>query len=136
MDHSKDRKRASLLIVFALGVIFTYLAFLFLPFVQTKIEKDRTKIGHKADRTAHVNETDDMKGVMNTMNHDISNVSGAEFDKAFLENMIIHHEGAVSMANTALKKSQNPSIRSLSEEIIKAQKKEILMMRELERDLP
>jgi uncharacterized protein (DUF305 family) len=136
MDHSKDRQKVSLLIVFALGVFFTYLAFLFLPFVHTKIEKDRTKMGHKAGGTAQINEADAMKGVMNTMNHDIANENGTEFDKVFLDNMIIHHEGAVSMSEIALKKSKNPDIRALSEEIIEVQKKEIIIMREWKSKLP
>jgi uncharacterized protein (DUF305 family) len=50
---------------------------------------------------------------------------GASFDKAFLEEMIVHHEGAVDMAELVLEKSERPELRKLAEEIITAQKKEI-----------
>jgi hypothetical protein len=50
---------------------------------------------------------------------------GDSFDKAFLEEMIVHHEGAVDMAELVLEKSDRPELRKLAEEIIAAQTKEI-----------
>jgi uncharacterized protein (DUF305 family) len=50
------------------------------------------------------------------------------FDKAFIDAMIPHHESAVSMANVALAESENARIRSLAEEIVAAQEREIRQM--------
>lgn len=51
------------------------------------------------------------------------------FEHRFLEAMISHHEGAVSMAQAALENSEHPEIRSLAEAIIAAQEGEIEQMR-------
>ncbi|MBP9752144.1 MAG: DUF305 domain-containing protein [Candidatus Moranbacteria bacterium] len=50
---------------------------------------------------------------------------GDLFDRAFLEEMIVHHKGAVDMAKLVLEKSARPELRKLAEEIIAAQTKEI-----------
>lgn len=53
-----------------------------------------------------------------------------QFDLRFLNAMIPHHEGALVMAQDALKKSKRPEMNKLSEEILTSQKKEILQMKE------
>lgn len=53
-----------------------------------------------------------------------------QFDLRFLNAMIPHHEGALVMAEDALKKSKRPEMKKLSEEILTSQKKEILQMKE------
>ena len=53
-----------------------------------------------------------------------------QFDLRFLNAMIPHHEGALVMAQDALKKSKRPEMKKLSEEILTSQKKEILQMKE------
>jgi uncharacterized protein (DUF305 family) len=55
-------------------------------------------------------------------------MSGAAFDRMFVEMMIPHHEGAVTMAKDALAKSQRPEIKELAQSIIDAQQGEIVMM--------
>ena len=55
-------------------------------------------------------------------------LTGAAFDKMFVDMMIPHHEGAVTMAKDALAKSQRPEIRELAQSIIEAQQGEIEMM--------
>ncbi|MGH3086398.1 MAG: DUF305 domain-containing protein [Rubrobacteraceae bacterium] len=52
------------------------------------------------------------------------------FDLAFIENMIPHHQSAIDMAEVALENSDNEQIRTLAEEIIAAQEREIAQMRE------
>jgi uncharacterized protein (DUF305 family) len=52
------------------------------------------------------------------------------FDKAFIDAMIPHHQSAISMAQVAYEKSENPEIRELAENIISAQQEEIEQMRQ------
>ena len=66
-----------------------------------------------------------MDEMMGTMNAELMNKDGDEFDKAFLENMIIHHEGAVSMAQMALEHAGHEDLKVLSRAIIDAQEREI-----------
>jgi uncharacterized protein (DUF305 family) len=50
------------------------------------------------------------------------------FDKAFIDAMIPHHESAIEMAQVALEESDNPEIRTLAENIVEAQTREITQM--------
>ena len=50
------------------------------------------------------------------------------FDKAFIDNMIPHHESAIEMANAALQGSNNPHIREIARAIVDAQNREITRM--------
>ena len=54
----------------------------------------------------------------------------AQFDLRFLNAMIPHHEGALVMAEDALKKSKRPEMKKLSQEILTSQKQEIEQMKE------
>lgn len=57
--------------------------------------------------------------------------TGPEFDRMFLEGMIRHHEGAVSMAQEELDKGQFPEAQELARNIITAQQAEITEMQRL-----
>lgn len=61
----------------------------------------------------------------------LSDQRGTDFDQAWLEAMISHHEGAIEMANDVLDDGSNTEIRSLAEQIIAAQQTEIDEMRAL-----
>jgi uncharacterized protein (DUF305 family) len=50
------------------------------------------------------------------------------FDKAFIDNMIPHHESAISMANAVLEESENPEIREIAGAIVDAQEREVEQM--------
>ena len=50
------------------------------------------------------------------------------FDRAFIDMMIPHHQGAVRMAQAELKKGKNPKLRTLARRIISAQDREIFVM--------
>ncbi|MBE9051461.1 DUF305 domain-containing protein [Nostocales cyanobacterium LEGE 11386] len=54
----------------------------------------------------------------------------ASYDLRFLDGMILHHQGAVDMAEDALKKSQRPEIKKLADDIIKTQNQEITQMKQ------
>ena len=76
--------------------------------------------------------SDSMSGMMSTEDMDnLSNASGAEFDKMFLTMMIAHHEGAIEMAKTEQSKGSNTDAIALAEQIEQAQTKEIATMQEL-----
>jgi uncharacterized protein (DUF305 family) len=49
----------------------------------------------------------------------------AGFDKRFLDAMIPHHQGAVTMAKDSLQKSKRPELQKLSKNIISSQQSEI-----------
>ncbi|AFZ14164.1 protein of unknown function DUF305 [Crinalium epipsammum PCC 9333] len=54
----------------------------------------------------------------------------AEFDLRFINAMIPHHEGAITMANDALAKSKQTEIKKLSQNIVASQQKEIDQMKQ------
>lgn len=54
--------------------------------------------------------------------------TGKEFDLMFLDMMTPHHQGAITMAKEALTKAEHPEIKTLANQIIKAQEAEIKQM--------
>ena len=52
------------------------------------------------------------------------------FDKAFIDAMVPHHQGAIAMAKELLKKGEQPALRKMAKDIISAQTEEIAQMRE------
>jgi uncharacterized protein (DUF305 family) len=69
-----------------------------------------------------------MSQMMHDMNMALVGKSGDAFDKVFLEEMIVHHQGAVEMAELVLKVSKRPELLKLANDIIKAQNTEITQM--------
>lgn len=57
--------------------------------------------------------------------------SGADAGPLFLEQMIVHHEGAVAMAEEALAKGENADVLKLAEAVIADQTAEIAEMKEM-----
>lgn len=51
------------------------------------------------------------------------------YDALFIDSMIIHHEGAITMAKQALNETETPAIRELATAIIAAQEAEIAQMK-------
>ena len=73
----------------------------------------------------------EMPGMADSMKMDMSKLSNAkdkDFDLMFLDMMTPHHAGAVTMSKEALTKSEKPEIKTLANNIIKAQEAEIKMM--------
>ena len=73
---------------------------------------------------------DSMKMMMGDGMSKWESTSGKDFDLMFLDMMTPHHQGAVTMANEALKKAEHPEIKTLAQNIIKAQEAEIKQMAE------
>lgn len=76
----------------------------------------------------------DMQGAMDGMTMALQGKTGDELDKAFIDGMIVHHEGAVAMARTLLAGTKRPELIKLGNDIITAQTGEIEMMQQWRRD--
>lgn len=61
----------------------------------------------------------------------LGSVSGAEFDRMWLQMMTEHHEGAVEMSKTELRDGESTDATSLAQTIVDAQEAEISTMHEL-----
>jgi uncharacterized protein (DUF305 family) len=72
----------------------------------------------------------DMDDMMKGMMSGLEGKTGDAFDKEFLAEMIVHHQGAVVMAQAVLKTSKRPELLQLANDIISAQTKEIGMMQD------
>ena len=71
----------------------------------------------------------DMDHVMGGMTMSLQNKTGKALEKAFIDEMIVHHQGAIDMANILLKGTTRAELIKLSNDIISAQTKEIEMMK-------
>jgi uncharacterized protein (DUF305 family) len=58
-----------------------------------------------------------------------SATSAAPYDAQFIDSMIEHHTGAITMAKQALQESQRPEIKQLAEGIIASQQREVDQMK-------
>src|SRR6266545_8160386 len=52
-----------------------------------------------------------------------------EFDQAFIDMMVPHHEGAVAMAEIARERAEHREVKDLAEDIIRSQEAEIAQMK-------
>ncbi|MDQ3064724.1 MAG: DUF305 domain-containing protein [bacterium] len=64
----------------------------------------------------------------------LENLKGDDFDKAFIEEMLLHHQGAVDMAKLVETNAKHSELKQLGQEIISAQSKEIDMMQAWQSD--
>jgi uncharacterized protein (DUF305 family) len=71
---------------------------------------------------------------MGEMTQHLSHISGDAFDKAFLNLMIEHHEGAIEMADAAKRNAKHEELKQLADEIIFAQALEIEQMRQWQQE--
>jgi uncharacterized protein (DUF305 family) len=89
-----------------------------------------TEASNKQDMEQH---GDMMQNDGGMMQHDMSMDLGpadADYDLRFIDGMLMHHQGAVNMAEEALTKSQRPEMKKLAQDIITAQKQEIEQMKQ------
>ena len=71
-----------------------------------------------------------MQGEMDAMMSALEGKTGDEFDTIFLSEMIMHHEGAVEMAEAALESARHEEIKTMANAIISAQTTEIKQMQD------
>lgn len=81
------------------------------------------------DGTLMNNDGTAMEGMMMDMSANLRGKTGAEFDQEFLHEMIVHHQGAVDMADLVLRQSEQPQLRQFAQSIITAQAGEIAQMK-------
>lgn len=72
--------------------------------------------------------SDGMDMMMTDMNASLRGKSGDAFDREFIAQMIVHHQGAIDMARLALAQAEHQEIKDLAEDIISAQTREIGQM--------
>ena len=86
------------------------------------------------ENTPPKNPTIGMNSSMDQMMGSMKDISGYNFDKAFIDSMIVHHEGAIKMAEQARHRAEHQEIKDLAENIITAQTGEIEQMKQWKKD--
>ncbi len=76
---------------------------------------------------AYVADPKDYKPMM----RDLSTLRGAALDKVFLEDMVMHHMGAIMMAQSVQPYLENQEITDLTKAIMETQTAEIELMRQM-----
>ena len=74
-----------------------------------------------------VSNTSDMS--MNQMMEGLKGKTGDDFDKNFIIEMIVHHQGAIDMANLARTNAKHDEVKKMANDIVNTQTKEINEMR-------
>ena len=69
-----------------------------------------------------------MAAMMQHMTQILAQKTSDDLDKTFLENMIIHHQGAVDTATIIVNNSDREELKAFAQEIIDVQDREIQMM--------
>lgn len=70
-----------------------------------------------------------MNDMMMDMTSRMQGKAGDALDKVFLEDMIVHHQGAVDMAKILKAGTQRPELQKMADDIISVQTKEIDIMK-------
>lgn len=77
---------------------------------------------------------DAMSMSMDDMSAMLEGKTGDAFDKAFIEGMIPHHQGAIDMAKAAQQSAKHEEIKRMADAIISAQQREIDQMNQWMKD--
>ena len=88
--------------------------------------------GHDMSGHDHDTESGEMVGMMSEQEMtDLGKAAGPVFDRRWLDMMIRHHEGAVTMARTEIDTGAFPAAKTLAEQIVTSQRAEIEEMKGL-----
>jgi uncharacterized protein (DUF305 family) len=61
----------------------------------------------------------------------LADATGTDFDRMWLQMMIAHHQGAITMAQQILTTTSNPEVRTLAQAVVDGQTAEIATMQQL-----
>lgn len=75
-----------------------------------------------------------MMSEMDSMTDSLKGLSGDAFDKAFLALMIEHHQSAIDMSYPGQTNAQHSELKNLTKSIVDTQSREILQMRQWQKD--
>ena len=92
---------------------------------------DKTR---SAGHMSHGGSGADMAGDMVEMQNSLNGLTGEEFDKEFLKQMIIHHQQAVDMSKYADTNAKHQEIKDLARAVIRDQASEIAQMRQWQQE--
>ena len=110
------------IVAVAITAIVAFAAGMGTMLLQQPDTKTNTSVSHDMDSM-------NMSSDMAAMSGSLKDLKGDEFDKQFISEMITHHEGAVDMAKLALTNAKHQEIKSMAQDIIDAQTKEITQMK-------
>jgi len=78
--------------------------------------------------------TDSMMGGMSAMTEMLEGRSGDDFDKVFIEQMIMHHQSAIEMATPGANNAFHQEVKDLTKAVVSAQSGEIAQMKQWQKD--
>ena len=67
---------------------------------------------------------------MADMTANLTGLAGDDFDREFVSEMIVHHQGAIDMANLAAAQAKHQEVKDLANNIVAAQTGEITQMQQ------
>lgn len=95
---------------------------------------DSNKSNESTSSQSQTPTTNNTSMTMADMNKELATKTGSDYDKAFIEMMIQHHQGAIEMAKLSETRADRQEIKTLSQNIIAAQEKEIADMKQWQMD--
>ncbi len=90
---------------------------------------DRHHVEDHIEEAEQTMQLKSMQGVMESMRTSLNGKIGDDFDSAFMTEMIVHHQGAIVMAQQAKKYANHEEIKQLADNIIETQTSEIEQMK-------
>ena len=66
----------------------------------------------------------------------LNDAQGTDAARLYLEQMTVHHEGAVEMARDQVERGQNPQAVELARQVVEDQEAEITEMEQMLQELP
>ena len=110
------------------------------PGIKDLAQRIQAAQGPEIDELRHwLEDWDSDEGMSHDMEDMMSEEGMAELEAAagddavrlFLEQMIVHHQGAIEMAQTEIDEGVNPDAKAMAQDIIDAQESEITEMQDL-----
>lgn len=89
-------------------------------------------MGMDTSKVSSASSHDEMS--MSQMTEQLKSKTGDEFDKAFVEMMISHHDGAIAMAELIPGRAKHDELKKMGDDIISAQTKEVSDMKQWQQD--